>query len=155
MVRQSRSTVLSAADRNSRFSFGDVTAESGLAQQPPTYQAAWVDFDNDGDLDLASAGKLFVNEGGANRWLKVRLLGDGKSVNRSAIGAQVRVRFGAETLVRQVEAGTGEGNQNDLTLHFGLGPQTGPVEVEVLWPGGKSQTIKGVETNKLLEVKLA
>ena len=31
---------------------------------------------------------------------------------------------------------TGQGNQNALTLHFGLGDHSGPVEMEVTWPGG-------------------
>jgi hypothetical protein len=37
---------------------------------------------------------------------------------------------------RQVESGTGQGNQNELTLHFGLGSYDRPVEVEVFWPDG-------------------
>ncbi|KAB2862969.1 MAG: VCBS repeat-containing protein, partial [Bauldia sp.] len=45
------------------FTFADATASAGLAGQPPTYQAAWADFDRDGDLDLATAGKLFENQG--------------------------------------------------------------------------------------------
>jgi enediyne biosynthesis protein E4 len=34
------------------FVFTDATAAANLAGLPPTYQAAWADFDNDGDLDL-------------------------------------------------------------------------------------------------------
>lgn len=120
-----------------QFAVTDVTAAAGLAKLPPTYQAAWADFDNDGDLDLATAGKLFQNQGTPHAWLKVRLTGDGRRVNRSAVGGQVRVRLGTHTLTRQVEAGTGEGNQNDLTMHFGLGRHQGPLQLEVLWPNGE------------------
>ena len=73
-------------------------------------------------------------------------------VNRSAIGAQVRLKLGSRILTRQVEAGTGEGNQNDLTLHFGLGAHTGPVDLEILWPGGKTQTIPQVAPDRLHKV---
>jgi hypothetical protein len=136
------------------FVFTDVTATAGMGGLPPTYQAAWADFDNDGDLDLVSGGKLFVNSGSTSyRWLKVRLVGDGKRVNRSAIGAQVRVKLKDRTLTRQVEAGTGEGNQNDLTLHFGLGDTTGPVVLEVRWPDGKVKTVSRVPTNRLKELR--
>ena len=134
------------------FTFTDVTAAAGVAGLPPTYGAAWADYDNDGDLDLISAGKLFENQGNENRWLKVKLLGDGDKVNSSAIGAQVRIKLGDRTLTRQVEAGTGEGNQNDLTLHFGLGKHKTPVNLEVFWPNGSTQTVTDVETNRLVSV---
>ena len=135
------------------FTFADATAAAQLSELGPTYQAAWADYDNDGDLDLVSAGKLFENQGNENRWLKVRLHGDGTTINRSAIGAQVRLRFADQTLTRQVEAGTGEGNQNDLTLHFGLGSHAASVDLEILWPGGTTQTLTQVGTNQLVTVR--
>ena len=108
------------------------------------------DFDRDGDLDLVTAGKLFENRGApGTHWLEVRLEGDGKAVNRSAIGAQVRVRAGEKALTRQVEAGTGEGNQNDLALHFGLGAHAAAVELEILWPGGEVEKLSSVETDRV------
>ena len=134
------------------FAFADATATAHVAKLPPTYQAAWADFDGDGDLDLATAGKLFENQGTGRHWLALRLQGDGKRVNRSAIGAQVRIKLGNQTLTRQVEAGTGEGNQNDLCLHFGLGKRSAPVALEILWPGGREQTVQGVEVNRRIEV---
>jgi hypothetical protein len=116
-----------------------------------TYQAAWADFDNDGDLDLMTGGKLFRNPGGSNHWLKVRLHGGGK-VNRAAIGAQVRIAVGEEVLTRQVEGATGQGNQNDLTLHFGLGKHDGEVEVQVRWPDGTRQAVKS-RADRMVEVE--
>ena len=106
---------------------------------PTTYQAAWADFDGDGYPDLVSNGRLFRNPGGSHHWLKVRLVGKGK-VNGAAIGAQVRIKLGDKTITRQVEGATGQGNQNDLTLHFGLGAQSEPVGLEVLWPDGSRQS---------------
>jgi hypothetical protein len=139
--------------RNDRkFSFGDGTADAGLGQIPPTYQAAWADFDLDGDLDLVTGGRLYVNSGGSNSWIGIRLIGDGESVNRSAIGAQVRVRLMDRVLTRQVEAGTGEGNQNNLTLHFGLGDHREPVDIEIAWPGGKAQTVKRVPIRRITAI---
>ena len=134
------------------FRFSDVAAEAGLAKLPPTYQAAWADVDNDGDLDLATAGRLFENQGTGRHWLKIRLRGDGTTVNRSAIGTQVRVKLEDKTLTRQVEAGTGEGNQNALCLHFGLGTRAAPVDLEILWPGGDTTTLRAVEVDRVIEV---
>ena len=136
-----------------RYRFTDATAAAGVSELAPTYQAAWGDYDNDGDLDLVSAGKLFENQGTGCHWLEVRLQGDGKTVNRSAIGAQVRVKLRNRTLTRQVEAGTGEGNQNDLTLHFGTNNLTGPFTVEVTWPGGRRAALEGVPGDRVLTVR--
>ena len=116
--------------------FTDVTTEAGI-EAAVTYQAAWADYDNDGDLDLVTGGKLYENRyPGGDHWLKVKLEGPG-----SAIGAQVRIGVGGRILTRQVEAGTGQGNENDLTLHFGLGSHPGPVALEVRWPDGTSQNV--------------
>lgn len=139
-----------------RFVFVDATAPAGLSQLPPTYQAAWADFDLDGDLDLATAGRLFRNEtAAAGHWLELRLYGDGRAVNWSAIGAQARIFLGDHTLTRQVEAGTGEGNQNDLALHFGLGAYDQPVKVEILWPGGRRQVLEGLPVDRVVAVRFA
>lgn len=134
------------------FKFTDVTESAGLAKLAATYQAAWSDFDHDGDLDLVCAGRLFVNKGSTGNWVEVKLKGDGKKVNRSAIGSQVRVKLKDRTLSRQVEAGTGEGNQNDMTLHFGLGGYRGNVDLEVVWPGGAKQTVRRVRTGRIVDV---
>ena len=109
----------------------------------------WGDYDNDGDLDLATSGILFRNPGNGNRWLKVRLKGNG--VNAFAIGAQVRIPIGNRRITRQVDGGTGEGNQNDLTLHFGLGSQADPVEIEVRWPDGTKQ-VQTSEVDRTVEI---
>ncbi|MCX6921960.1 MAG: CRTAC1 family protein [Verrucomicrobia bacterium] len=135
------------------FVFTDATATAGVSELGPTYQAAWADFNHDGNLDLATCGKLFVNQGSSGKWVAVHLAGDGQAVNRSAIGAQVRIKLKDKILTRQVEAGTGEGNQNDLTLHFGLGAWEGSVNLEILWPNGITQTIKDAGTNHLIEVR--
>ncbi len=135
------------------FAFADASASTKVSGLPSTYQAAWADFDNDGDLDLVSAGRLFVNEGTGNHWLKVLVHGDGSAIDWSAIGAQVRIELPGKTLTRQVEAGTGEGNQNDLVLHFGLGEHAAPVNLDIRWPNGTMQTVPSVEVDRLVAVR--
>eukprot|EP00913_Durusdinium_trenchii_P005676 g5294.t1 len=71
------------------WKFRNVTAAEKIPNLPATYQAAWADIDNDGDLDLCTAGKLFLNENRKGNWIEITLVGDGKAVNRSAIGATV------------------------------------------------------------------
>jgi len=135
------------------FAFSDRTAAAGLAGLPPTYQAAWADFDQDGDIDLVTAGRLFENQSPARHWLAVQLTGNGKNINRSAVGAQVRLRGKSdEVLTRQVEAGTGQGCQNDLTLHFGVGDLQGPYSVEISWPDGSRKLLDQVSIDQILKV---
>ncbi|QDT00399.1 CRTAC1 family protein [Adhaeretor mobilis] len=138
---------------NGDWSFTDVTSIAGLAGLGVTYQAGFADYDNDGDLDLVTEGKLFQNQGNNNHWLKVKLVGDGQSINRDAVGAQVRIDLGNHTLLRQVEFGTGEGNQNESTLHFGLGGHTAPVDLEIFWPGGASQVLFDLPVDQLSTVE--
>ena len=136
-----------------KFKFTDVTAIMGVDKLPPTYQAAFADIANDGQLSLCSGGKLFSRTDKLHHWLEVRLEGDGKTVNGSAIGAQVRIKLRDNVLSRQVEAGTGEGNQNDLKLHFGLGDFRGKVNLDIMWPGGKKQSVRGVKMDQIVDVR--
>ena len=131
------------------WKFEEVPNAGGMNTEK-TYQGAWGDFNGDGYLDLVTGGKLFRNPGGDANWLKVHLVGEGK-VNRSAIGSQVRIRLGEKTLLRQVDGATGQGNQNELVLHFGLGTTKKPVGIEVLWSDGKLQKGWGL-INKTVKI---
>ncbi len=129
------------------WAFEDVTAAAGIVAEQ-TYQVSLADINGDGFLDVVSGGRVWINtlgergEAARRGWLKVRLEGAGPC-NRQAIGARVVVTAGGRTFTRQVEAGTGSGSQNDLTLHFGLGDTAGPVEIAVVWPGGRRTTHAG------------
>lgn len=132
------------------WAFTDVTEGSGLERLPPTYQAAWADFDHDGDMDLVTGGKLFVNTAEpGEHWLELRLTPD--AAHRVVIGAQARIALANErVLTRQAECGTGEGNANSPILHFGLGSHDAPVRVEVRWPGGAATVAEGVAIDRVV-----
>ena len=131
--------------------FTDVTTAEGLGAMPPTHQNCWADYNHDGFLDLATGNRLYKNLGNANHWLRIKLVGNGTTINRDAVGAQVRIDLGGGTvLTRQVEGGTSEGSQNELTLHFGLGTRVAPVDLEVLWPDGTTQRINDVSVDQAI-----
>jgi hypothetical protein len=138
------------------WAFEDVTSLQQLNELPPTYQAALADIDNDGDLDLCTAGKLFRNDNPlSGKWLKLQLAGDGTKVNTAGIGATVRIKVGDRIITRHIESGTGEGNQNDLTLHFGFGElDADTVSAEVTWPGNYKQTKNGLKLNTTHRIEM-
>ena len=102
-----------------------------------------------------SAGRFFVNNNeNTNHWLKVQLLSNKKTINRFAVGAQVRLTLkDGRILSRQVESGTGQGNQNDLVLHFGLGSNNDPVDLNIFWPDGSTETLKQVQIDQRLKIE--
>jgi len=139
------------------WTFTHVSAAEGLGGIGPTAQGAWADIDNDGDLDLVAQQRIFVNSSSenGNHWLRVHLIGNGTTVNRAAIGSKVRIVVpGLGTLSRHVEAGTGQGNQNEPTLHFGLGSHAGPVTLEVRWTDGTTQIVPNVGVDQLVDIEL-
>ena len=140
------------------LTFTDITSTWDLQSEIAafsTYQAAFGDYNDDGFLDLITAKRLFENDGtdngaslAGNHYLKIKLDGDAGGFDATAIGAQVRIDLGGGQIVtRQVEGAVGEGNQNDHTLHFGLGTTSGPLQLEIMWPGGFTEfvNVSGVD----------
>ena len=107
--------------------------------------SSFADIDDDGDLDvvLTQTGGpplLLRNDHDlGNHWLRFKLIG--KQANRSAIGAWIRVRIGAETHARQVMPTRSYLSQSELPVTFGLGKADRVDDVEVIWPGGPKQKV--------------
>lgn len=145
--------------------FATISALSGLDFDDDGRAVSVVDWDRDGDLDLwirnrnAPQLRLMRNEIGAaaGSFLRLRLIGDGTTTNRDAIGARVEVFVEGqgenERLVRTVRAGDGFLSQSSRWLHFGLGPNPGMIErVEIHWPTstqqGQVQHLTGLSANE-------
>ena len=119
------------------------------------------DLDNDGDQDLVVSCNneplvVLANNSSTNNSLVIRLIGIRS--NRDAVGAFVKVRVasGQPEMLRLVKAGGSYASSNDNRLFFGVGSATMVEDVEIHWPSGVLQNLKGVsieETLVLLEPK--
>jgi hypothetical protein len=123
--------------------------------------AAYADLDNDGDLDMifiANGGKARIlrnDQSLGNQWIRVSL--KQKEKNRFAYGAELRltVKDGDKTSVhcRCVTPTRSYLSQCETTATFGLGTNAKLEKLEILWPGGESQTVTELKPNELLVVE--
>jgi enediyne biosynthesis protein E4 len=143
-----------------RGRFEESTGLGGRALQEAIVArgAAYGDYDNDGDLDLAistNAGRarLLRNDGGnANHFLTVRTAGTVS--NRDGIGARVTVKVsGSTTLSRTVKSGSSYLSQSQLPVTFGLGSASSAERVDVEWPSGRKDALTNVRANQAITVQ--
>src|SRR5262245_12422552 len=102
---------------------------------------AYLDYDGDGDLDVVlvennGRARLLRNDTNlGNKFIRLSLVGDGKTANTSAIGAQVTIEAGGKTYRREVAGARGYLSQSELPLTLGLGTTDTVNKVTVRWPG--------------------
>lgn len=113
------------------------------------------DINDDGFLDIhAHIGEpvnepgvkddeLWMNEGNENNYVKVNL--EGKSSNRSGIGAQVEIYGDWGKQVRYVKGGESYGIFNSLQQHFGIGTANVIDSMIIRWPSGHKDMYLNLE----------
>ncbi len=129
-------------DGRGRFTNVTDVAGDGLAIIESSRGAAFGDLDNDGDVDAVilnanTRPSILRNESNRkNKSLSVELVG--RTSNRSAVGAQVKLQLGERLLSQVVIAGRGYQSHYGTRIHFGLGQLEADdvPQVEVRWPGG-------------------
>ncbi|MBA3298145.1 MAG: CRTAC1 family protein [Acidobacteria bacterium] len=144
-------------DGNGRFT--DVTSGSGPGgtRARSSRGAAFGDYDNDGDIDvlvmnMSEPPSLLRNDyRGGNAWLALRL--EGRTSNRTAIGATVTVTAGGRRQARAVVSQASYYSHDDLRLHFGLGRAARADRIEVRWPSGATQVLSSVRARQVLTIR--
>ena len=138
--------------------FRDATPASGLNTGPAESRrgAAFGDINNDGNVDV-----LILNVGGpptlllnqtqtANHAALFRLIGT--TSNKAATGARVTVTAEGLVQFQEVRSGASYLSQNDMRLHFGLGPQAIMKTVEVYWPSGRKEVYQNLGADRVYTI---
>ena len=138
---------------------GAVVANKTLMGAPYVMSAraaATLDFDGDGDLDLAVVNwhhrvHLYRNDLPKGRsWLNVKLQG---KAPRDPFGAWVEVRAGGRTSWRALDSAQGYLTQSERSVHFGLGAAKAIAYVTVHWPNGTKTKVEAPPIDKQLVVQ--
>ena len=153
--------------------FLELSGVSGADEPWDSRTFSLLDYDHDGFQDFVMVNanapyvQVFRNQfkdllpehkrGGA---IHVRLEGGNQTPqassewsNRDGIGARIRVTAGEQSILREYRCGEGLGAQNSATLTIGVGQHQGPVQVEVLWPSGRTMKAQSIPVGALVIAK--
>jgi len=143
--------------RNLGNDFVDLSGAAGLdrLKSPGNRLLASADLDADGDPDLLSASAdstliLIKNEGGnKNGWARISL--EGKTSNKSAVGAKIQLRSGS--LGQKIETYSSTPAPAGVDVLFGLGYRNRVDSVRIIWPAGIVQSEIDVKANATTQIK--
>ncbi len=130
----------------------DITGD--LASPVVGRGAAYLDYDEDGDLDLvitqvARRPYLLRNDQLlGHHWLRVKLAG--KPPNTAAIGAHIELVADGRRQRQVVRPSRSYLSQVELPVTFGLGGHAGAVTVNVVWPNGERSSFDITQTDRLV-----
>ncbi|MGB0930027.1 MAG: VCBS repeat-containing protein [Chitinophagales bacterium] len=144
---------------NGDLTFSKKVNEWGLDKASFSNGAAYVDLDNDGDLDLLVNNidePAFVLQNNAveqqkGNYLKVKL--EGAKGNTLGFNAKVKVTVNGEQQYIEQTLTRGYQSACDNVLHFGIGKAAKVTVVEVIWNNGKQQSLSDIEGNQTLALK--
>lgn len=150
-------------DRGRRFQ--NVTSAGGFGHLQKGHGVAFADINNDGQQEVvANIGgaypgdsyfkAVFANPGHINRWICLQLVG--KSANRLAIGARIKIIVKESEGTREIHRVVGSGGSfgaSPLRQEIGLGAAQSVDQVEVRWPiSNKVSRFKDVPVDRFYEI---
>ena len=158
--KMSSSNVVNYTFQNNQdLTFKNVGKKWGLTTPSSSNGAAYVDLDNDGDLDLVVNNinqPAFIYRNNAekenqNHFLQIKLAGAKK--NTDGYGAMVTIyQKNNKQYLEQMPA---RGFQSTVSpiLHFGLGKETIIDSLRIVWLGGKEQMLTNIKSDQLVTLK--
>jgi uncharacterized membrane protein YraQ (UPF0718 family) len=127
--------------------FVDETAKAGLSMHAENSAYTYVDYDNDGDLDIVAVealGPVWVFENNQTENKAVTFELRDAAGNAFGIGSQLIATLSDGTkLLRELRSSGGFASFNAPVVHFGIGKADKIASIEVQWPTGDSSTVQG------------
>jgi hypothetical protein len=146
---------------NGNLKFTDESLNWGLGEPTFSNGAAFADFDNDGDLDfivnnINEESFLYENTSAkekpaANNYLGIKF--EGKSPNRDAFGAWVKLFYNNQQQVYEHYTVRGYLSSVSPVVHFGLGVNNKIDSLIVIWSDNTFQKINNINAGQVLTVK--
>jgi hypothetical protein len=148
--------------------FIDVSKVSDVNDSLVNRGTGLLDFDHDGDLDIASGLikmsrgdfanldqkiKLYENEqDGENNFIGFKLIGS-DGVNASCLGCRVTFEIGNKKHIREVDGGSGHSSQSSKILYFGVGKVKKIRNVKIQWSNGEIVILEKIRVNRVYKVQ--
>jgi hypothetical protein len=138
--------------------FRDVSHDSGEVFSRPLLGRglAVADLDDDGLVDFVVSQNfgpplIARNRSAGGNWITLQLQGTGKS-NRDAAGAKVTLTVGGSEQRAQIMGATSYCSASDMRLHFGLGAARVVDRIDIKWPSGQLETLRGLPVNRVRQL---
>ncbi|MCF7970789.1 MAG: CRTAC1 family protein [Methylococcaceae bacterium] len=141
---------------NANGKLQNMSAQSGANIISNSRSVAYLDYDNDGDLDMLlnnyhEPAVFYRNNAEllAGNWLRIKLIGDpAQKSNRDAIGARIIVTTPSGLqLWREIHSSVGYLTMHPKQQHFGLGKQK-TANITIEWPNGQKTQLNNIAINK-------
>ncbi|NTW32293.1 MAG: T9SS type A sorting domain-containing protein, partial [Bacteroidetes bacterium] len=136
------------------------TFDFGIQEVVTGEDVSWVDYDNDGQLDLSIAFNANVLYFYKNKFIDynnnyVEIDLESTTGNHFAIGGRAKVYAGGNIYMQDVTAGRGHFSQKPSRLHFGLGASSSIDSIVVRWPNANHTTeaFTNLQSNKIYKLK--
>jgi hypothetical protein len=147
---------------NGGLKFTDKTTEWGFEEPAFSNGAAYVDLDNDGDLDIVInritdpsviyENRVNASGDGKSHFLSVKFLGTNKNVN--GIGAILKVFQKNITQTFDNNPFRGYLSSQPDILHVGLGNNPAIDSIVVIWPDHQKQTLTNIKPDQAITVDI-
>ena len=132
--------------------------KAGLDASPAARHrgCAFGDLNGDGRVDVVVSAigreaEIWMNRSQhSGHWLDIAL--HGTKSNRDGIGARIKVVTKSGVQYNHMTTSVGYASSSDGPVHFGLGTDARADEIEIRWPSGIIQTLRGVRADRMIEV---
>ncbi len=149
-----------AYKNNGDLTFRNVTEEWGMRLPSFSNGAAYVDLDNDGDLDYVVNNiddQAFVYKNNSREinkanYLQIKFSGD--SLNKNGLGAFVELHYKGGLQVFENTPYRGYLSSITPIAHFGLGNVKAIDSVIIKWPNGQMQLMQNINTGQLINADI-